>query len=246
MRRTREQIVADLEAQGLSFHTFTLAHRSPHHPADWDWNQRDLPHIPLVHGGFRVVPGAVEEGLCTMLSLQRIAGLRFPLVVAYHHDPASPRSRVYQTALGPLALVIEASLTAVPEGTLVSTTYSVGAARALRPLLPLVERLLRRNYVRVHDEDEPLRARRAELRAWGYRFAADAEGASYARSLELDRRNVIPPCRTGEGAGAGVAPARQIPIDGGAPEVLVGRADHLGLRLDRRPGEGRHDVFPRL
>jgi hypothetical protein len=93
MRRTRDQIVADLEAQGLRFHTFTVAHRSPHAVADWDWNQRDLPHIPFVHGGFAVAPGAVEDGLCTMMYVQRIAGVRVPLMVAYHHDDRSPRAR---------------------------------------------------------------------------------------------------------------------------------------------------------
>src|SRR5277367_4425332 len=103
-RRTREQIVSDLEEQGLRFRTFSIVHDSPHAISDWDWNQRDLPHIPFVHGGFRLVPGAVDDGLVSGVYVQRILGVRVPLTVAYHHRHESTRARVYSAALGPLLL----------------------------------------------------------------------------------------------------------------------------------------------
>jgi hypothetical protein len=238
VRRTREQIVSDLEAQGLSFRTFSIVHDSPHALSDWDWNQRDLPHIPFVHGGFRLVHAAAEDGLAAGIYVQRVLGLRVPMTVTFHHLAGSSCARVYQAALGPLVLVIGADLTANRTGVRVSTVYSVGSLPATRLLLPLAERLLRRNYARIHDEDEPLRRRRHALRAWGYRFTADSEGGSYGRSLDLGRANVIaPPAEVRR---------ERVSIAGPDRQILIGRDDHVGLQIlvDRR--RGCVSIYPRM
>jgi len=238
VRRTRAQIVSELEAQRLHFRTFEIVHDSQHAIADWDWNQRDLPHIPFVHGGFRLAPGVAEEGLAAGVYVQRILGVRLPIAVSFHHLHESPRARVYQAALGPLVVVIGAEIAPISSGTRVSTVYSVGSLPAMRPLLPAAEWLLRRNYQRLTQEDEPLRARRRRLRGWGYSFAADNEGASYARSLDLGRANVtFPEVRVSPG---------QVNVGPRDREILIGRDDHLGLRIS---AAGPHDpilVFPRL
>jgi len=236
VRRTREQVVADFVAEGFAFRTFTIEHDSPHALADWDWNQRDLPHVPRVHGGFRFIASAVDEDGAVGFYLQRLLGLRVPLLVAFEHD--GPRSRMYRAALGPFVLVIEASLAAIAAGTRVRTTYSVGASRRLGFVLPWAERWLRRNYARITNEDEPLRRRRAELRAWGYRFAADETGAGYRRSLDLGASNVRAPERA--------APCEhQLLLDGGGErEWRIGRDDHLGLRVVRDGDRVR--VFERM
>jgi hypothetical protein len=236
MRCTRAQIVAGLEAQGLRFRTFTIAHTSPHAIDDWDWNQRDISHIPFIHGGFSAGPCVAEDGIATTIYVQRVLGVRVPMAVTFHHADDAPLSRVYEAALGPLAVVVGADLAPHAGGTRVTTVYSVGCLPAARLLLPLAERVLRRNYQRVHDEDVPLRARRAELRGWGYRFVA--EGGSYGRSLDLGRSNVIAP--PGEAAAARVA------IGDGRREVRVGRDDHLGLRVVVARDEERVRVYPRM
>jgi hypothetical protein len=235
MRWTRAQIVADLEAQGLRFRTFTIAHTSPHAIADWDWNQRDVSHIGLVHGGFGAGPCVAEDGIATAMYVQRVLGVRVPMVVTFHHADDAPLSRVYEAALGPLAVVVGAELAPHDGGTRVTTVYSVGCVPAARLLLPLAERVLRRNYQRVHDEDEPLRARRGQLRGWGYRFAV--EGGSYGRSLDLGRSNVIAP--------PGEARAARLSLDEGR-ELRVGRDDHLGLRVVVARDEGCVRVYPRM
>jgi hypothetical protein len=170
--------------------------------------------------------------------VQRILGVRVPMTVTFHHLDGARPARVYQAALGPLVVVVGADLEPIPSGVRVSTVYSVGSLPAARWLLPVAERLLRRNYARLHDEDEPLRARRRELRGWGYRFAADGEGGSYVRSLDLDRCNVIaPPAEVRR---------ERVTIGGGDRRVVMGRADHLGLQVvaDRRGG--RLSVYPRM
>jgi Rieske [2Fe-2S] domain len=238
MRRTRAQIVSELEAQGFHFRTFEIAHDSVHAVADWDWNQRDLPHIPFVHGGFRLASGVAEDGLAVGVYVQRILGVRLPVTVSFHHLHESPRARVYQAALGALVVVIGAELAPIPAGTRVSTVYSVGSLPATRLLLPAAEWLLRRNYQRLTEEDEPLRSRRRQLRGWGYAFAADTEGARYDRSLDLGRANVISP--------QAEAPPAQVAIGARDREILIGRDDHLGLRILSAGPRDRLRVFPRL
>ena len=238
MRWTRAQIVAELEAKGLRFRTFTVAHTSPHAVEDWDWNQRDVPHIPLVHGGFGAGLCVAEDGIATAMYVQRVLGVRVPMVVTFHHAEGAPRSRVYEAALGPLAVVVGAELEPRGAGTRVTTVYSVGCVPALRFLLPIAERVLRRNYQRIHDEDEPLRARRGQLRGWGYRFLADAEGGSYGQSLDLGRSCVIAP--------PGEAPTARLSITGGPRDLRVGRDDHLGLRVVVARDEGCVRVYPRM
>jgi len=223
----RAQIVAGLEAEGLVFRTFTIGHDSPHAVADWDWNQRDLPHIPHIHGGFRLVPLVVGDDLASGLFVQKLLGFSLPLGVTYHHASAS--TRVYTTTLGPLALVVEASLEAIATGSRVTTVYSLGIRPALRLILPAAEWFLRRNYAQVRDEDEPLRVRRTELRRWGYRF--DDHG-SYQRSLDLSTGKIKHP---------NVSPQR---VELTLGDVLVGRADHLGLRVISTPDAWL--VFPRM
>jgi nitrite reductase/ring-hydroxylating ferredoxin subunit len=238
MRRTRADIVLALEAQGLRFRTFSLVLRSPHSIEDWDWNQRDLPHIPLIHGGFRLVPAAVDDELAVGLYVQEILGVRMPLVVSFHHGAQDERARVYEATLGPLALVIGARLEPLAGGTEVTTTYSVGSPSWARPLLPLAERILRRNAERLQREDVPLVERRTQLRSWGYRFASDGEGASYRRSLDLGRANVIVP--------SGEVRPEYVPLGDGRREILVGRDDHLGLRVLQSGRGGGVSVYPRM
>jgi hypothetical protein len=217
--------VADLERQGLRFRTFDVEVTGADVLADVRWNQRDLSHVAHVHGGFRFTPLSVGDDAVSGLYLQRVLGVRLPLAVSFVQT--SPDSRLYQSTLGPLVLLIESDLATVDSGVRERTTYSVGAPAWLAPLLPWAERLLRRNAARLQAEDEPLRARRRVLRGWGYRFADDEEGASYRRSLDLDRENVRPPPVTEP------VPPTELALDDGAREWRIGRDDHLGLRVVR-------------
>jgi nitrite reductase/ring-hydroxylating ferredoxin subunit len=237
LRGTRAEIVAKLETQGMHFRDFTIERDSPACVDDWDWNQRDVPHVALVHGGFHVVPLMVGDDACTAVSMQRVLGLRLPLVLAIHH--LSRHERVYVAALGPFVVVVEARLAARgPSGTLVTVRYSIGAGWVLLPVLPLIELSMRRNFDQVWAEDVPLQRRRSELRSWGYSFVADREGASYRASMNMTAERVTPPAIVAEAASI---PLASLGEDG---EARCGRDDHLGLRLVRQGA--RLLVFPRM
>ena len=116
-RRTREQIVSDLEGQGFRFRTFSIVHDSPHAIVDWDWNQRDLPHVPFVHGGFRMVHAAAEDGLAVGIYVQRVLGVRVPMTVSFHHlEGLAPRARLRGGARPAGAGQLGADLAEVPSG----------------------------------------------------------------------------------------------------------------------------------
>lgn len=229
-RASREQIVAALSAEGLRFRTFTVEHAGPAAPADVSWNQHDLQHVPFVHGAFRFTTARVDGDLAVGIFLQRLFGLRLPLLVSFVDQTA--RTRVHQAVFGPLVLLVENSVLETATGSCERSIYSVGITARLRFVLPLAERLLRQNAARLAREDAPLRARRAELRRWGYQLAGDV---GYAQSLDLSRVNVVcPPLAA--------APAT---LDVQRPgDWCVGRADHVGLRVVRSGATVR--VFPRL
>lgn len=239
--RTNEQphpLTAEFERVGMRWHRFFIQHTSPHRMEDWDWNQRDVPHVPFVHGGFSAAPLHLGDDGFSAFTFQRLFGVRVPLLNALHHP--SPDRRVYATALGPFALVVEASLERLPDtGTLVRTEYTVAAKRPFSVLFPLLERFMRRNYRKVFDEDEPLRRRRSELRSWGLRFREDEEGASYKKSMNpaIDRVTVPPATEVNEW---------RVRVDTLEPgkALFVGRSDHLGLRFVLETD--RIAIYPRL
>ncbi len=241
--RTRAQIVEELEREGLVFRTFVVEHDSDFGADDWDWNQRDLAHVPFIHGGFRFVAAAVGDDRAAGLYWQRAFGVRVPLAVSFHHD--SPTSRVYFTTLGPAALVIGAEILGGDgDGgerarARIRTTYSLGIARVLRWVLPAAEWWLRRNYAQLDREDSPMRARRRELRGWGYRFVADEKGASYERSLDLKRDGVLAPAVVTNDAAN-----NEVLISADFEKALIGRNDHLGLKVVRDGDVLR--IYPRM
>lgn len=232
------RIQKGFERLGLRTHRFSIAHDSPHRPEDWDWNQRDILHVPFVHGGFSAIPFEVRDDGFSAFSVQNILGLRFPLLNAALHASASKRR--YTTVLGPFVVVVEGSLEPLHDGgTRVRTDYAVSAKRPFTLLFPLIERFMRRNYKTVFDEDEPLRERRSELRAWGVRFRGDELGASYARSTRLELNEVILP----PGGDAAVYRIRVEDLVAGTP-IFLGRSDQFGVRVVRE--DGRVAAYPRL
>jgi hypothetical protein len=227
--------VSDLERRGLRFRRFAIDVVGPDAPADVQWNQRDLAHVAFVHGDFDFSPAVVDDERAAGIYLQRVLGIRVPMVVSF--EQITPSARLYYSALGPFVLVIESELSEAPDGgAREHTTYRVGAPAWLAFALAWVERLLRRNAARLQAEDAPLRARRRQLRAWGYRFVAASDGGSYRASLDLARKNVLaPPC----------APAPiEVALDDGAAEWQIGRDDHLGLRIVR--DGALLSVYPRM
>jgi nitrite reductase/ring-hydroxylating ferredoxin subunit len=141
-------------------------------PRDMDWNHMDKLHRPHVHRTYaRSVP--LVRGPDADLTLNRYFGPFFILVGDYRIGPG----HFFQayTVLGLFYVHTDCRFEAAGEGrSRVTIQWQVGSHALLRPLHPLLHAWLRRLNRKQHLEDEPVRLRRAALRARGYSFATDA------------------------------------------------------------------------
>jgi len=192
IRHDKKSIVSQLENQGLVFTDSIQKSVGSWLPADADWNYRDIPHLTHIHSE---VEGAVvfaSDDVISSLFVQRIGPLKVILTVvllASLEDGA-----VYFTSVGPFALAIQTGWTFQEgTGTTVTTTYSIGSPKFLKPLHRIIHKVLERNYRILMSEDLPMREQRAKLRAQNYTFRQDTEGHSFTGSLRTSLTNVLKP-----------------------------------------------------
>ncbi len=239
MQRNSQQLISQLTASGLRFRGFVLALEGAHSVGDGIWNYKDVPHLPVVHAPLLSHSTHVSDGTFAAINLQKVLGLTFP-VCTYAYD-SGLRSLTYYSTLLFFVLIVETVFRDMGQGrTRVETTYNIGSPPALAWCYPLIRWLLTRNNRFLMSGDIAMRARRGQLRAWGYSFRQDVEGESFEGSLDIMRPNVIaPPGERGrETVRIPIADLRE------RGERLVGRDDHLGLRL--LLADGKVLVLPRL
>jgi nitrite reductase/ring-hydroxylating ferredoxin subunit len=239
VRLNQDEIIARLVPHGYRFRKVRCEVEGTFQIADVDWNNKDVPHLNEVHAWANDVTCVVEEDLQASISLQKVLGIPFPLALV-HYDSAGGHQTHFITVLA-WAIVTEHEFVAVsPTRTRAITTYAVGANRFWMLFFPLIRALIRRNYRKLMSEDVPMRERRGRLRSWGYTFRGDEKPARDIRdSLPVARNNVIPPAN-GDAPGFDPVAVAELTADG----TLIGRSDHLGLRLCR---EGDAVVaYPRM
>jgi len=139
---------------------------------DLVWNHMDQNHRPLIHRTYGEAM-RLHIGARAAMSLTRFG--RWPVVIPVF-DGQHKDNGFYQVlclfGLIVVVNVIEANDTA--EGTRMDIRWVIASHRLLRFLHPLLDRRLQRLNVVQNAEDDPIRRRRVELRAAGYRFATDS------------------------------------------------------------------------
>ena len=242
MKRTRTQLVGQLEKDGLKFSEFTLVHEGNYSPADADWNYKDVPHLHHVHDLVEATIASVSAEEIATINIQKALGMSLPLAVFNYQS--TPKTQTYFTTWLFFVLIIETIYEALgPNRTRVSTTYSVGSSKLLTWLHPGIRWTIKRNYKDLMSQDIPMRTRRGQLRSWGYSFRNPEPSSHYGfeATMDISKSNVVPPVNP-----AGYAPV-SIQIEQELPdpsERLIGRDDHLGLRLVRTGN--RLSLYPRL
>jgi hypothetical protein len=230
-------MIAALTAMGLHFKRVEVVTEGTYLPEDVDWNYKDVPHLNHVHGWATNANGLTDDDAEASINLQKIFGLRLPLVLS-HYETGPYRHSYFFTMLM-YAIVCETTIERTDDGrTLVVTNYGVGSGRFWMLFFPLISFVLRRNYRQLMTEDVPMRERREQLRSWGCSYATDGRPLTMSESLVIERDNVIVPdvvAATDERVDLRALPAGT---------TLVGRSDHLGLRLERDGDQV--EVFPRL
>lgn len=203
---------------------------------DAAWNYFDVPHLDVVHT--QVESEALFRGHRATAAVirQRVGPLKFGALLVVYEVPSGI---AYSSTVGPFILLVDSSWRANDGGgCTVTTCYRVLAPRGLGWLLPLVHRLLRRNYEILMSEDLPMRERRAELRRRGYRFDTDGEQPSFVRSCEVRKNRVVAPDLAQH---TWTIMLDQVDQRG---EVLLGTDDMTGVRVI--PAETELLVFPRI
>lgn len=229
MRRNKDELISKLKGQGLCFSTFSLVHEGNYAAADAEWNYKDIPHLHCVHELVEAIISHVSNQEIATINIQKVLGLKLPMAVFnYSFDQ---RTQIYYTTFLFFTLIVETTYDSLSTNkTKVVTSYSIGSPKALRFLFPALRWIIRRNYKNLMSTDIPMRERRGQLRSWGYKFTRPTEGYGFEQTLNLSCGNVVMP------KDLPPFPPVQLNIEhkqGLHNEWLIGRDDHLGLRLVR-------------
>lgn len=229
MRRNRDQLIVQLKGQGLCFSSFAMEHEGNYAAADAEWNYKDIPHLHCVHELVETIISHVSSHEIATINIQKVLGLKLPMAVFnYSFDE---RTQIYYTTFLFFALIVETTYDSLSANkTKVVTTYSIGSPRALQFLFPFLRWIIKRNYKNLMSTDIPMRERRGQLRSWGYTFLRPTRGYGFEQTLNLLCSNVVVPKEL-----SSFPPVRLKiePEQGCENEWLIGRDDHLGLRLVR-------------
>lgn len=239
MRRNREQLIALLKGQGLYFSSFSLEHQGYYAAADAEWNYKDIPHLHCVHELVEAIIAHVGTHEIATINIQKVLGLKLPMAVFNYS--LNERTQIYYTTFLFFTLIVETTYNSLGANEAkVVTTYSIGTPRALQFVFPVLRWLIKRNYRNLMSTDIPMRQRRGQLRSWGYTFVRPPDGYSFEHTMNLSCPNVVPPKETSS------FPPIQLNIELESPqnEWLIGRDDHLGLRVVRE--ETKLSLFPRM
>lgn len=235
---TKNHIISRLTSEGLTFSEFTLVHEGDYAVDDADWNYKDVPHLHYVHELAEAIPTIVGDDLITSVNMQKVLCFRFPFSLT--NFESGENSQTYYTTWMFYVLMIETRY--VPLGpcrTRVETTYAVGSPKLLKWTFPIIRWILKRNYDNLMSTDIPMRTRRGELRGWGYGFKKLGATYSFEETMDVMKPNVVIPKIQAENLTIDID--QVLPSDG---EYMIGRSDHLGLRLVR--SEDTLALYPRL
>jgi hypothetical protein len=240
MRRSRDQLIVQLKAQGLHFSSFSLKHEGDYAAADAEWNYKDIPHLHCVHELVEAIISHVSPHEIATINIQKVLGLRLPLAVFnYSFDE---RTQIYYTTFLFFILIVETTYDPLTcNKAKVVTTYSVGSPKALQSFFPILKWIIKKNYKNLMSTDIPMRQRRGQLRSWGYTFARPAEGYGFEQTMNLSCSNVIVPKELPP------FPPVELKLEHNQylqKEWLIGRDDHLGLRLVKN--NQKISVFTRM
>ncbi|MDP9105498.1 MAG: Rieske 2Fe-2S domain-containing protein [Candidatus Eremiobacteraeota bacterium] len=220
-----------LESNGYSICTFSVSSTGKYALADADWNYKDVPHLNVIHTQVRALLGTVDDDVITTINLQKILGIPWPLTLVNY--ASSDTAQTYYTSLGPFVLVVHTQYDALgPNETKVTTTYNVGATGLMRLAFPFIRRVLTKNYKQLMLEDLPMRERRGELRARGFRFRSDDRARTFPETMNLLVDNVVAPERAQ--VRTDTVPLAELARAG---TVFVGPDDDRGVRLVKQADE---------
>lgn len=222
--RSLDDVAKGIRDWGYKELVFSLTSTGTWTAKDAEWNYLDVPHLNEVHSQATAETLFYADRASSSILEQRVGPLKFGALVTIYG--AKEGSLAYASSLGPVIILVESTWrnTGHVEAR-VDTTYHLFAPRLLAFCLPLVRKVLARNYNILMSEDLPLRNRKGALRLRGYRFSHDGLPHSFLDSRQVRKNNVIPP----ELPVAEWTISKETLLNQG--EVLLGSDDASGIRL---------------
>lgn len=232
--------IDSLKRNGMKFSELTLSTEGDYALEDVDWNYRDLRHMISVHRVEFTLLSA-DDNHATAIWQSKIFGLKIPMLVYSYKLSNSHHTGV--TAFLGFVVASEDHFERLDNfRTRVTTTYKLGAPKLLRWALPLLRIYLKSKSHNLLHEDLSMRERRGMLRRWGFRFRTDSRGCSFFRGLNIRNQQWIAPLDPNHKAPK--LHERVSTLFSANNRYLLGRSDHLGLRIERKGNS--LEFYPRL
>lgn len=227
MKRSREEILKALRANGYAASEFSIVTEGRYSVDDASWNYRDgIVHLEYVHPQVKNIPIVADDEKLASIFLQRVFGIRFPIGVVDYETKRYEQTTFF--AWGFFVVVVQNLCTPLgPNQSRVTTLYLICSPPFFKWLHPVLKWILKRNYRLLMSQDIPMRERRGELRDWGFSFRGDTH--SYERANEVATDKVEFPV-------SGEVPAPRIFDVANLREgqrLFYGRSDQFGLQLVR-------------
>ena len=105
MKKSYEQLIESLKAQGFKFTFAEFDEIGNYLPEDSDWNYKDVTHLNHVHTKVHSVLATALDDMTTCINLQNISllGVKIPLsMVNYEFDKFN---QIYFTSSGPFVII---------------------------------------------------------------------------------------------------------------------------------------------
>tara|TARA_Y100000590_G_scaffold290551_1_gene327064 strand:+ start:340 stop:1302 length:963 start_codon:yes stop_codon:yes gene_type:complete len=192
MKKSYEQLIDSLKAQGFKFTFAEFDEIGNYLPEDSDWNYKDVTHLNHVHTKVHSVLATALDDMTTCINLQNISllGVKIPLsMVNYEFDKFN---QIYFTSSGPF-VIIGNTLSELhgKDQTKVITKFAIGSKGFVSIFHPLIKFVLSKNHKKLMEEDTPMRVRRGLLRKNGHSFYIPKETYPFYFSEEISRSNIF-------------------------------------------------------
>jgi hypothetical protein len=202
---------------------------------DLVWNHMDQNHRPFLH---RTYDSASRLYIDRRASFALTHFGRWPVVIPVF-DGYFKENGFYQVMVlfGLIAVVTIIECNRDDSGTRMDVRWTIASHRWLRFLHPLLHKRFTRLNEIQNAEDEPVRARRVELRAAGYRFKTD--DPDFVNSNVIENNTIFPPADTSQPIVLGDLPDRVAVRVAAAERAFVLRRN--GQSVDVWPGVCPHE-----
>lgn len=194
---------------------------------DLTWNHMDQNHRPFIHRTYDTASRIFVDRQASF-ALTRFG--RWPFVIPVF-DGYFKENGFYQVIVlfGLIAIVSIIESNQEGNAAHMDVSWAIASHRWLRFLHPLLHRrLIRLNEVQ-NREDEPVRERRVELRAAGYRFRTD--DPNFFNSNVVENNTIFPPVAAPTSLALADLPLRQAVSIATAGRAFILRRDDKGVEV---------------